>query len=312
MTAIAIRIRRAVFGLDPREALFERRGFASAAAASQARLEDIGRTFIAGYNAWLARDLGGELSRIPTELHGFAIEGAAMASALVDRFAPWRRDRWAQLLVDRPHHVYMIHVGAGWAVARLGGSLRRAIARRDQLLGWLVADGWGFHQTYFHPAQWASGKRRVPASWGYAARTVDQGVGRGLWFVAGADPARVAGHIARFSSERHADLWSGVGLAATYAGGCTPSDLAALPELAGPFRAQLAQGAAFAATARHVAGNPAAHTEAAAAALAGRSAEDLARLSHELQPAPPHDPAGADYETWRTRLAEALATRRAA
>jgi hypothetical protein len=312
VTTIAIRIRRALFGLDPGEALFERRGFAPAAAASQARLEDIGRTFIAGYNAWLARDLDGGLSRIPSELHGFAIEGAAMAGALVDPLAPWRGGRWAALLAGRPEHLYMIHVGAGWAVARLGGSLRRAIARRDPLLGWLVADGWGFHQAYFHPARWAGGQRRVPASWGYAARAVDQGIGRALWFIAGADPARVADHIAWFGAERHADLWSGVGLAATYAGGCTPADLAALPALAGRSRAQLAQGAAFAATARHVAGNPAAHTEAAAAALAGRPAEELAALARELQPAPPHDPAGGSYETWRARLAETLATRRAA
>jgi enediyne biosynthesis protein E3 len=312
VTAIAIRIRRAVFGLDPGEARFERRGFAPAAAASQARLEDIGGTFIAGYNAWLADDLDAELPRIPAELHGFAIEGAAMASALVDPLAPWRRSRWAQLLADRPQHIYMIHVGAGWAVARLRGSLRRAIARRDPLLGWLVADGWGFHQAYFHPTRWAGGQRGLPASWGYAARAVDQGIGRALWFIAGADPARVAGQIAWFGSERHPDLWSGVGLAATYAGGCAPADLAALPELAGRSRAQLAQGAAFAATARDVAGNPAAHSEAAARVLTGRGAEALASLAHELQPAPPHDATGAPYETWRVRLAEALATRRAA
>jgi hypothetical protein len=312
VTAIAIRIRRALFGLDPGEALFERRGFAPAAAAPQARLEAIGRTFIAGYNAWLARDLGGELARVPAELHGFAIEGAAMAGALIDQLAPWRPRRWAQLFADRPEHVYMLHVGAGWAVARLGRSLRRAIARRDPLLGWLIADGWGFHQAYFQPARWAGGQRRLPASWGYAARAVDQGIGRALWFIAGADPARVANQIAWFGPQRRADLWSGVGLAATYAGGCAPADLAALPALAGRCRAQLAQGAAFAATARHIAGNPADHTDAAAAALAGRSAEELARLAQDLRPAPPHDPAGASYETWRARLAEALATRRAA
>lgn len=312
MTAIAIRIRRAVFGLDPREALFERRRFAPAAAEAQARLEGIGRTFIAGYNAWLAHDLDGELSRIPSELHGFAIEGAAMASALVDPLAPWRRGRWAQLLADRPQHVYMIHVGAGWAVARLGRSLRRAIARRDPLLGWLIADGWGFHQAYFHPERWAGGQRQLPASGGYAARAVDQGIGRALWFIAGADPARVAGQIAWFGTDRHADLWSGVGLAATYAGGCPPASLAALPDLAGRSRAQLAQGAAFAATARHTAGNLADHTEAAARMLTGRGAEELAALAHELQPPPPHAATGESYETWRARLADALAARRAA
>jgi hypothetical protein len=313
--SIAIRIRRALFGISRREALFERRGFAAAAEERQARLERIGGTFIDGYNAWLAHDLDGAVSRIPSELQGFAVEGAAMASALVDQLAPWRRGRWARLLRDHPDHIYMIHVGAGWAIARLGSSLRRAIAQRDPLLGWLVADGWGFHQAYFQPARWATGHRRIPASWGYAARAVDQGIGRALWFVAGADPARVADRIAGFAAERHADLWSGVGLAATYAGGCAPADLVSLAGLADGFRAQLAQGAAFAATARHVAGNATAHTEAAAVALAGRSAGELARLALELQPAAPHDAlggSGESYETWRTRLAEALALREAA
>lgn len=312
MHSIAIRIRRALFGIDAREALFERRGFATAAAERQARLELIGATFIDGYNAWLAHELEGALSRTPSDLQGFAIEGAAMASALVDQLTPWRRGRWARLLHDRPDHVYMIHVGAGWAIARLGSSLRRAIAQRDPLLGWLVADGWGFHQAYFQPARWATGYRRIPASWGYVGRAVDQGIGRALWFVMGADPGRVADRIAGFAAERHGDLWSGVGLAATYAGGCTPADLVSLAGLAGGFRAQLAQGAAFAATARRVAGNPTAHSDAAAAAIAGRGTDELARLALTLQPAAPHDALGGSYETWRTRLAEALAIREAA
>src|SRR5262249_3287757 len=158
--------------------------------------------------------------------------------------------RWAGLLQERPEHRYMIYVGAGWAVARLKRSLARAVKRRDPLLGWLVADGWGFHQTYFFPAQWGSGQKRMAAGAGYLARAVDQGIGRALWFVAGADPERVANRIGRFAFDRHADLWSGVGLAATYAGGCAPHELPALVELAGEHRPQLAQGAAFAVTAR--------------------------------------------------------------
>jgi hypothetical protein len=105
-----------------------------------------------------------------------------MASALLDHLTPWRRDRCAQLLRDRPEHVYMIHVGAGWATARLKLSLERAIRHRDPLLGWLVTNGWGFHQTYFHPAQWATGSKRFPAGPGpvYLTRAVDQGIGRAL------------------------------------------------------------------------------------------------------------------------------------
>jgi hypothetical protein len=199
----------------------------------------------------------------------------------------------------------MIHVGAGWATARLRGSLARAVARRDRLLGWLVADGWGFHQTYFHPKQWAAGRGRLRTRDSYLGRAVDQGVGRALWFVAGADPERVAEHVARFDAERRADLWSGIGLAATYAGGVDREALVALVARAAQHREHLAQGAAFAAAARSVAGNPAPHADLAAHVIAGRSAEELAWLALTLEPRPAdrhHDA----YETWRAQIRRAV------
>jgi enediyne biosynthesis protein E3 len=305
-------MRRTLFGISRREAEFARRGFEATRPDAQAHLESIGQTFIDGYNAWLSRELDATLPQISTELVGFAVEGAAMASALLDHLTPWGGGRWQALLQDRSQHLYMIHVGAGWATARLRRSLRSAVARRDPLLGWLVADGWGFHQTYFHPAQWATGRKRFPARGGYLANAVDQGVGRALWFVAGADPARVARALERFASDRQADLWSGVGLAATYAGGCTSEDLRSLVTLAGGFRAHLAQGAAFAATARSVAGNVTPHTELAARTIWERSAGELAQLAKVLEPPNPRAVLGHDYETWRSRLREALAMPEAA
>jgi len=307
-----IRARAALFGISRSEADFARRGFETARPDARVCLEGVGVSFIDGYNAWLSDTLDATLAGIPGALGGFAVEGAAMASALLDHLTFWRRDRWARLLRDRPEHLYMIHIGAGWATARLRLSLRRAVRQRDPLLGWLVADGWGFHQTYFHPAEWATGRKRVSPRAGYLARAVDQGVGRALWFVAGADPARVADKVGRLAADRHADLWSGVGLAATYAGGCEPHELATLVELAGEFRAQLAQGAAFAATARTVAGNMTEHAQVAARAITGRDAGELRRLAMQAQPAAPHDPTGGSYESWRTRLAGELAKRGAA
>jgi hypothetical protein len=306
MPGLSIRVRRRLFGISRHEAEFATRGFTGAAPEARARLEAIGGTFIDGYNALLADDLDARLEVVDPDLRGFAVEGAAMACALLDYLTPWRRDRWARLLAERPEHVYMAHVGAGWATARLHGSLRRAVARRDPLLGWLVADGWGFHQTYFHPGRWATGRARFPARSGYLARAVDQGVGRALWFVAGADPARVARDIARFAPERRADLWSGIGLAATYAGGCAPGALDALVTLAGDDRASLAQGAAFAATARAVAGNSTPYVDHAARAVSGHASRVLWQLARACEPPAPHGVLGDDYERWRGRLREAL------
>jgi len=312
MPGFGIRVRRALFGISCSEADFATRGFVATDAGKQARLESIGRTFVDGYNAYLAEALDSCAAAVDPELRGFAVEGAAMACALLDHLTPWRRDRWARLLASRPEHIYMIHIGAGWATARLRRSLRKAIARRDPLLGWLVADGWGFHQAYFHPDRWATGRARFPVREGYVSRAVDQGVGRALWFVAGADPARVASRVLRFAPERRADVWSGIGLAATYAGGCTVEELDALVALAGEFRAPLAQGAAFAATARAVAGNPTVTGDRAAHALSGRSSSELWQLARASEPPAPQAVLGDDYEHWRTRLREALASPEAA
>jgi len=312
MPGLSIRVRRALFGISRREADLATRGFAATTADKRARLEAIGRRFIDGYNASLSDNLDSELEEGDPDLGGFAVEGAAMACALLDYLTPWRRDRWARLLANRPEHVYLIHVGAGSATARLHGSLRRAVARRDPLLGWLVADGWGFHQTYFHPERWATGRARRPLRDGYLARAVDQGVGRALWFVAGADPDRAASHVERFAPDRRADLWSGIGLAATYAGGCAAADLAALVTLARDCRAPLAQGAAFAATARGVAGNTTAFVDRAARALSGRGSTELWKLAKVCEPPAPHRVLGHDYERWRTRLREALGSSEAA
>jgi len=306
MPGLSIRVRRRLFGISRHEADFATRGFAETAPEARARLEAAGGTFIDGYNALLSDRLDAQLGDVDPDLHGFAVEGAAMACALLDYLTPWRRDRWTRLLAEHPEHVYMAHVGAGWATARLHGSLRRAVARRDPLLGWLVADGWGFHQTYFHPARWATGRARFPARSGYVARAVDQGVGRALWFVAGADPVRVAHHIAQFAPERRADLWSGIGLAATYAGGCAAGALDVLATLAADGRAPLAQGAAFAATARAVAGNSTAFVDHAAHALSGRGSTALWQLAQACEPPAPHGVLGDDYERWRGRLREAL------
>lgn len=304
-------LRRALFGISPTLADHGRRGFAPTSAARRARLETIARTFIAGYNAALDGDSDRALDAIAPELRGFAVEGEAMAAGVLDQLTPWRRTRISALLVRRPAHNYMIHVGAGWAIARLRGSLRRAVARRDPLLGWLVADGWGFHQAYFHPRDWAGG-RRGRASDGYLGRAVDQGIGRALWFVSGADPAGVAQRIAGFAPSRHGDLWSGIGLAATYAGGVEGDALSALIDRAGPHRAELCQGAAFAATARSRAGNLAPHVELAARTLTGHGAAELAALAIAAQPPAGVPDGGAAYEGWRAQLRRALQAREAA
>ncbi len=175
-----------------------------------------------------------------------------MALALLDALLPGRRDRLARLLAGPgAAHAYIIHVGAGWILARLPLAPERLLARLgDPVLRWLALDGYGFHEGYF---RWPRSVERqeVPRKLrGYARRGFDQGLGRSLWFVDGADVRLIPRTIGRFPDDRQSDLWSGVGLACAYAGGRSRSEIEALRQAAGPHRPSLAQGAAFAAKAR--------------------------------------------------------------
>lgn len=279
-----------------------------------------------GYRHALAADTLGDLAdhleRVELEDRGFAYEGAAMALCVLDFLTPWRRDRFARFLAGPAEpHVYMAHIGAGLACARLHRRTRPLLSRHDPLLGWLVLDGCGFHDGYFRWRR-AVGKQAVPRRFaGYERRAFDQGLGRSLWFLSGGEPARAAATIDRFPTARRADLWSGLGLAAAYAGGAGGDALVALRSLAGTHLGDAAQGIAFAAGARGLAGNPAAHTELAAQIVCGQSAARLAEVTTRERPVVPQGPGHAGetsraneptsaaplYEVWRRRVRDAVA-----
>lgn len=226
-----------------------------------------------------------------------------MALALLDQLTPWKRNRLRQFLSGpAAEHAYMVHVGAGWALARLRRPLKRAMNRMDPLLRWLTVDGYGFHEGYFHPERTIT-RQEVPARiTGYARRVFDQGLGRSLWFVCGADVEQVCKTIGAFRRHRRVDLFSGIGLASAYAGGVDIDHLTRLKALGESYRAQLAQGAAFAAKARLRASIMTSHTQAACEVLCGVSAETAAAITDEaLQNLPADGPEPA-YEIWRRRI----------
>ena len=304
-------LRARLIRIDSRETSFDVRGFAPCPVHVRRRLEWHGECFARGFNSAVAAgsadELGARLADVEASERGFAFEGAAMGLALLDLLVPVRARRLGPFLAGpaRPH-VYMAHVGAGWALARLR---RRPWGRLplDPLLRWLALDGYGFHETFFDPGRTVRAGRRPRRLRGYELRAFDQGVGRALWFVDGADPERIAATVATFAAERRPELWSGVGLAATYAGAVSDGGLRRLAELSRPFAAHAAQGAAFAAKARLRAGNLVAHTERACAALCGVGAADAAAVTDRTLESVATDGTAEDYEGWRRAIREALA-----
>ncbi len=311
----------------PTEVTFLVRGFHVGQPQARDYLEEIGCWFLTGLEYGMAvpgeREIAARLDTVPWEYRGFAYEGASMALAILDALLPVAGGRLHRFIVGpAAHQVYTAHVGAGWALARLPRPLRPRIRLRDPLLRWLALDGYGFHEAYFRTPLVVGEQRPPRVLRGHpghardAAHVIDQGIGRALWFVCGADADCLSGTIARFAPGRRPDLWAGAGLAAAYAGYQSAAGLsggqdpaaaraieASLRELAacaGRYLPDVAQGAAFAAKARQQAGLVTPHTVTAARVLCQMEVGQAARCTDDARPA---GPAAADaYQIWRHRI----------
>jgi hypothetical protein len=310
MNGSGVNLRRLALRISPDEATFARRGFRPGDFDVQLRLERVGREFISGYMAALEeRDtetLGERLNRVNTEHRGFAFEGAAMALSLQDALFPRSQTRFRSFLTGPgKSHTYMLHVGAGWAAARLPWlrfRINSFIQRFDPLLKWLVVDGFGFHEGYFQPRRRIDSHDAPFGLSGYASRAFDQGLGRSLWFVCCADVAYIADTIAKFPPHRRRDLWSGAGLACAYAGGVDDQTIITLMRSAGRYYPELAQGAAFAAKARQRAGNPADHTARVCQIVCEMNCATAAAITDEAVEGLPSESSEPAYEIWRQRV----------
>jgi hypothetical protein len=310
------KIGRRLLTPDDSETSLRKRGFHVKNDSARELLETVGKNFLAGYGhaveAGSDRALPERLEAIPARFRGFAYEGAAMGFTVVDALT-FARDRRVRgfLAGSGDPHVYMAYIGVGWAMARLP-RFRWPRVPLDPMLQWLVLDGYGFHQAYFKTDQYVRQHyREARFPWpaddphGYAGRALDQGIGRALWFVGGTDADVVASLIEGFPPARHADLYAGAGLAATYAGGADEDELRGFWKRAGRHRPDVAQGSAFAAEARRRAGLEVPHTEVATQVFCEMSADRAAQICVDTRPAP----AGTQgtqvpYEEWRQRIAD--------
>ena len=303
-----------LLSIDPREVTFARRGFSGAKTEIRDRLEYVGTIFLLGYHAALQENeqqaLSNRLEQVAAEYRGFAFEGAAMGLALRDAMAPGSSRLPEFIAGAGKRHIYMLHVGAGWAYARvpwLRWRIETVLRKFDPVLRWLVLDGYGFHQGYFHFSRpLNSAVNRLSAD---ARDIFYQGFGRSLGFVHGCDFHQIAITISGFPPIYQGDAWSGIGLACAYAGGATSPAMENAISLAGCFTSALAQGAAFAAKARQLAGNETPHTEQACAVLAGIKAERAALLCDRAL-AQVNRNSSSPYQQWRELVQNYFSTSR--
>ncbi len=297
---------------------FGGRGFPVTPSAATQRLEAVPQAVVCGFEWGIdARDqweVERRLEMVDPELRGFAYEGVTMAFTILDSMGGGRGRRARDLLAGPGQpHIFLAYIGIGFAMARLPRRLWKKVvpdltgSAYYPTMSWLAVDGYGFDRAYFKTRRWVD-EQKVPSPYpwegspDYFLRAVDQGIGRALWFIRGAQAPDVAAAVGRFASHRQADLWSGVGLAAAFAGGCTPDSLAALRRAACDYQAELAQGVVFAAKARAYAGMAPEHTAVAARALADLSVEAAVALADDCAVAAGESGRVPAYELWRQRV----------
>lgn len=316
-------LRRLLMAPSLHDVSFAGRGFRVEPTPLTRALEAVPQAVVTGFEWGVEdRDLATterRLSLVDPLHRGFAYEGAVMACAIRDAMGP-KRGRTAELLRGggRPH-IFLNYIGIGFALAKLPRPLWRKIVpdlTEPDLypaMSWLCVDGYGFDRAYFDTRTWVDAQRLdTPYTWDgdatYWQRAFDQGVGRALWFIHGGHVGNVSATVRAFAGDRRADLWSGVGLAATFAGGSTAAGLASLVREAGESAGHLAQGAVFAAKARHHSGFVPEHSEAAVHAFTGRTVEAVAALADDCAATAPEAAVGPAYEVWRRRVRTQLNT----
>jgi hypothetical protein len=303
------RLRRSLFGLPSAKTALTARGFYQGNQQAQDHFQHIFSAFAQGYHAALEdhrlEALVPRLQAVDAEFRGFAFEGAALELACLDYFCPWKQRFQAFACGPGGNHIYELHIGAGWTLGRLPRNIDQFLKRFDPLLRWLVVDGYGFCAGFCSWRRFLQDQMLPPRLSGYALRAFDQGLGRSLWFVKGADAAQIIATIQAFPACRQRDLWSGVGVACAYAGGGEHGAIQELSESARTYRPYLAQGSTFAAMARKQAGNPVGYTSRTCEVFSGYSSEEAIKVAREsMRGLPLHEGA---YEIWRSQVCARLA-----
>ncbi|MYS23774.1 Protein of unknown function [Streptomyces sp. DvalAA-14] len=322
MSTVLGSLRRLAMAPSLAAVTFRQRGFPVRPSAVTERLEAIPQSVICGFE-WAidSRDqweVERRLAIVEPELRGFAYEGATMAFTIRDAMRG-ERSR-AFLLGPAQPYIFLTYIGIGFAMARLPRRLwSKVLPDLDgspyyPTMSWLAVDGYGFDRAYFDTERWVDGQF-VPAPYPWAGdpdyflRAVDQGIGRALWFMHGADVAAVAARVAGFAGHRRPDLWSGVGLAAAFAGGADAQDLTELRKLAEDYRPEVGLGAVLAAKARDYAGHIPRYTAEATFALTDLTVAEAVELADSTED---HAHAGGPvpaYELWRQSIRARFAER---
>jgi hypothetical protein len=280
-------LRRFLFGLSITRMDNAWKDFPGPETETRKRLRLSSNAFINGYNTalevGLSHILFSELQAFDINLRGFANEGAGMGLAMIDYTSFGHKSKFQKFVDENPNYKGMAHVGAGFAISVLNRDIEKSLAPMEPMERWWAIDGYGFYNGVNNWKQ-SIEKQIVPSKvTGYARRAFDRGLGRSIWFLFSADLDRIVKKLQEFPESRRADIWSGIGVASTYAGGVSEETLRNFKAAAGCYTSYVSLGSTQAAYARYMAHNIVEHNDLASSVYCGMSAESAAKLTIEVK-----------------------------
>ncbi len=191
------------------------------------------------------------LETIKPEFRSIGYEAASMAIALNDFDNTKELNTWL-FFAKGPAlaHKAQVHVGLGWAIAKMNLPFLTVVEEIDEKLYYRIADGCGYYDGFFRHRQTVINQQLPGYMPNEAMNFYYQGIGRSLWYSCNADIEKVRSSIENFPTDLHADLWRGIGIAVAYVGGYDADTLKNIFESANLHQEQLASGAALAAQSR--------------------------------------------------------------
>ena len=262
-----------------------------------------------GYNAGMDSSISAltrQIQSLPITERRVLFEGAAggLFTAYLDGLIEYETID-AFLAQTDPYRVAITGLGLGTALSHTDTVLTCIQGVNPSYWSWMTYDAHGFHDGLFRWKMAISEKCTPPQTSILWSRAYDQGLGRSLFFVAGADPRIILRLIDKFPVERRADLWSGVGLMVAYWGALDVKDLRLLLKRSGEYRPVLQAAVAFAASLRLGADEPRDFTEAASQIICRAHSEEVARVADHCMLKYQGEPlSSASFVDWQRQMVE--------
>lgn len=186
------------------------------------RVNAVLSSFAGGFNVALdsakRSDWSAYCSSLPVFQQPFAHEGVAMGfiPTHLFRYDPTRFED--ELVKPGPEFRYLHYVGLGFWCGMRKTSARRVekmVEGLDPLHRYLVFDGYGFAQTFFHYRKKPQVIQRLDAFSGYARNAAYQGVGRAFYFLYLSRVDLLVKHLSNLGDMAR-EAAAGVGLATAF------------------------------------------------------------------------------------------------